>query len=64
MLAQLLSLNALAALLNFAQWSRMLPIFFCAMCMGYTRVERGLYDLTPEGAAALARWAPRALTQK
>ena len=30
----------------------------------YTRVERGLYDLTPEGAAALARWAPRALTQK
>jgi hypothetical protein len=24
----------------------------------FTRVERGLYSLTPEGAVALARWAP------
>src|SRR5262249_45021815 len=23
-----------------------------------TRIERGLYDLTPEGALALARWSP------
>ena len=30
----------------------------------FTRIERGLYDLTPEGATALARWAPKALTQK
>ena len=27
----------------------------------FTRIERGVYDLTPEGAAALARWAPKAL---
>ena len=30
----------------------------------FTRIERGLYDLTPEGATALARWAPKALTQR
>jgi len=43
MLAQLLSLNALAALLNFAQWSRMLPIFFCAMCMDGTPESSGAF---------------------
>jgi hypothetical protein len=26
----------------------------------FTRIERGLYELTPEGAVALARWAPEA----
>ena len=30
----------------------------------FTRVERGVYDLTPEGASALARWAPKALIPK
>jgi hypothetical protein len=24
----------------------------------FTRVERGMYELTPEGASALARWSP------
>jgi hypothetical protein len=24
----------------------------------FTRIERGLYELTPEGVVALARWAP------
>ena len=28
----------------------------------FTRIERGLYELTPEGALALARWSPAALT--
>jgi hypothetical protein len=28
----------------------------------FTRIEGGLYDLTPEGAIALARWAPKAAT--
>jgi len=28
----------------------------------FTRVERGLYELTPEGALALARWLPVATT--
>jgi hypothetical protein len=28
----------------------------------FTRIERGLYQLTPEGAVALARWSPEALT--
>ena len=27
----------------------------------FTRIERGLYELTPEGALALARWSPMAL---
>ena len=30
----------------------------------FTRIERGLYGLTPEGIVALARWAPDALTPK
>jgi hypothetical protein len=30
----------------------------------FTRLERGLYQLTPEGALALARWSPAALTPK
>ena len=30
----------------------------------FTQIERGVYDLTPEGATALARWAPKVLTQK
>ena len=28
----------------------------------FTRIERGLYELTPEGALALARWSPVATT--
>jgi hypothetical protein len=28
----------------------------------FTRIERGLYELTPEGALALARWSPVAPT--
>ena len=43
MLAQLLSLDALAALLNFAQWSRMRPIFFCATCMDGTPELSGAF---------------------
>jgi hypothetical protein len=30
----------------------------------FTRVERGLYELTTEGAVALARWQPSVLTSK
>jgi hypothetical protein len=30
----------------------------------FTRIERGLYQLTPEGTLALARWSPDALTPK
>jgi hypothetical protein len=30
----------------------------------FTRVERGVYELTPEGTVALARWRPSALTSK
>ena len=30
----------------------------------FTRIERGLYGLTPEGIVALARWSPAALTLK
>jgi hypothetical protein len=30
----------------------------------FTRIERGLYQLTPEGTLALARWLPAALTPK
>jgi hypothetical protein len=30
----------------------------------FTRIERGLYELTPEGTLALARWSPAALTPK
>jgi hypothetical protein len=29
----------------------------------FTRVERGLYELTPQGAVALARWAPPELSE-
>ena len=29
----------------------------------FTRIERGLYELTPEGTIALARWSPAALTR-
>ena len=28
----------------------------------FTRIERGLYELTPQGAVALARWSPVALS--
>ncbi|MGI8852706.1 MAG: DUF2161 domain-containing phosphodiesterase [Methyloceanibacter sp.] len=30
----------------------------------FTRIERGLYELTPEGALALARWSPVALSAR
>ena len=30
----------------------------------FSRIERGLYKLTPEGTLALARWSPAALTPK
>jgi hypothetical protein len=30
----------------------------------FTRIERGLYELTPEGALALARWSPMALSAR
>jgi hypothetical protein len=30
----------------------------------FNRIERGLYQLTPEGAVALARWSPEALNPK
>jgi hypothetical protein len=30
----------------------------------FTRIERGLYELTPEGALALARWSPMALNAR
>src|SRR4029453_13352385 len=30
----------------------------------FSRVERGVYQLTPEGAQALARWQPKALTPR
>jgi hypothetical protein len=30
----------------------------------FTRIERGLYELTPEGALALARWQQRRLPQR
>jgi hypothetical protein len=30
----------------------------------FTRIERGLYELTPEGALALAQWSPAAPTTK
>ena len=30
----------------------------------FTRIERGLYGLTPEGIVALARWSPVALSPK
>jgi hypothetical protein len=29
----------------------------------FNRIERGVYQLTPEGAVALARWSPESLTQ-
>jgi hypothetical protein len=28
----------------------------------FSRIERGLYELTPDGALALARWSPAALS--
>ena len=43
-------------------WCLTRPIFSCAT--GITRIERGLYELTPEGALALARWSPRAITAR
>jgi hypothetical protein len=30
----------------------------------FTRLERGLYELTPEGALALARWSPLAISPR
>jgi len=30
----------------------------------FNRIERGLYQLSPEGALGLARWQPKALTPK
>jgi hypothetical protein len=30
----------------------------------FTRIERGLYELTPEGALALAQWSPMALNAR
>jgi hypothetical protein len=61
-LARSRSREAHAEPLKSGRRSPTLPVFFCATSTAwFNRVQRGIYELTPEGTSALARWPQPAM---